>query len=549
MFRGGRYYLPHLSALAAFVRISSSRTPVDCDRKHVFISHSWGSYDNDQRFHNIAVELKNRLSQKGYKVWLDKHEGNIADMAVDMKKSMKEGIENSDTMICLLSQKYHDKIVSPQPPGDPEHYVRYEFDHAKTLFSEGKVIPIIVDYEKDFINRKNWKKPFSESFHDYLKYMYIFSSDIGQDDFDMLRRDLNRMLGVHDLDPPPRHEADKYSAKYAALPVKNIVVIGSTNAGKSSFIRAMTAKDLTVGRRDKDKTVEWTSLDWHHGNCVYRFWDTAGFSSTEANNQSMKKRKEHLKTGAAFFHLLGYVEDISCVIVPIHFKEDARGILLSDDDHRNLLLAEYIRTSLKVPVWVLSTWEVNNNDRHIKAVRYVLEKNDFRNIRVVAGVFGMSENEPNPKSKSQSIKDSTDFMKLEISEKFRNSQPQRILTAPWTQGWWGYSKDLTSLAEFFVFEDQYKNENLNSLLSEASALLQNIDHADKRHTLTYGVISAYERNFAAEKTVQFVENCKKKSKGFVYGSYDFLPCLSAISGVDVPTLRRWETVASQMARN
>jgi predicted GTPase len=531
MLRHG--YLSRLSALAAVVHVGSPWCfPVDCaDKSHVFISHSWNKSDkeSDETYHKIANEIKTQLRHRGYEVWLDCHKGNVADMKVDMEKSIKEGIAKADTMVCLLSQTYHDKIVN-----EPKSYVRYEIDCAKTLIKNKKIIPIIVDPDLDIKSRANWKEPFSQVFSN-LKYLKMFSSDIKRQDMDDLQAELNSMIGMNGLDPPPINEKASFDDEYAKLPVRNIIVVGSTNAGKSSFIKCMTEKDIPIGTHYK--TMEWSNWDWRHDGCVYRFWDTAGFNASLVNDD-----KDHLRTGLSCVKLLSYVEDISCVIVPIHFHEEAGRLTLSDADKRNMEAAQYMRASLKIPVWVLSTWEADS-PKHIQAVRDTLKMNGVTSIdRVVAGEFGMDPLtlEVDKKERIQVIKDSTNSMKREITKSFRHTLPQRVLTETWTQGWFSYSPELTALADKFA-----KSEEKDYFLGKAHALLKNIDHNDKRQTLTLGVISQCERNFAAENIVGLVEESKKDAKGILYGSYDVVPPLAVRSGIEVQTLKRWKKTADQ----
>ena len=71
----------------------------------VFLSHNWG-VDNSGRDNHFRVSLINKeLQDIGYKTWFDGDR-----MKGDLFKQMSQGIENTQSVIVFITQKYIDKV-------------------------------------------------------------------------------------------------------------------------------------------------------------------------------------------------------------------------------------------------------------------------------------------------------------------------------------------------------------------------------------------------------------------------------------------------------
>nr|XP_026693068.1 uncharacterized protein LOC100181987 isoform X1 [Ciona intestinalis]XP_026693069.1 uncharacterized protein LOC100181987 isoform X1 [Ciona intestinalis] len=74
--------------------IASDATPESDKEGHIMISYNW-------KYKSIAVNLRDRLVQEGYKTWFDDD-----NMGSDILQSMSEGVEGAHVFLMLASQSY-----------------------------------------------------------------------------------------------------------------------------------------------------------------------------------------------------------------------------------------------------------------------------------------------------------------------------------------------------------------------------------------------------------------------------------------------------------
>ena len=93
----------------------------DNEKWDVMVSYNWTTGKE------YAKELDEFLTEKGYKVWIDRN-----NMAGNLLSSMAKGVANSEIILLLISEEY---VKSKN--------CKSEYTHART--SNKKIIPIYVE--------------------------------------------------------------------------------------------------------------------------------------------------------------------------------------------------------------------------------------------------------------------------------------------------------------------------------------------------------------------------------------------------------------------
>jgi len=110
-----------------------TQTPVKRNKKHIMISYCWANKE-------IAVEFSRVLRAMGYEVWRDE-EGSalVAPMGGDTDEAMAAAIDNSGTILVLVSEKYKDSVNC-----------RFEASYSNALRKKGKLNMIFAMCQPDY---------------------------------------------------------------------------------------------------------------------------------------------------------------------------------------------------------------------------------------------------------------------------------------------------------------------------------------------------------------------------------------------------------------
>ena len=73
--------------------------------KDIFLSHAWGTDDENRNNHQRVKLLSKLLLNKGYSVWFDEN-----DIIGNIDNSIIKGISNAQVVLVCLTEKYCDKI-------------------------------------------------------------------------------------------------------------------------------------------------------------------------------------------------------------------------------------------------------------------------------------------------------------------------------------------------------------------------------------------------------------------------------------------------------
>ena len=116
--------------------------------KDIFLSHAWGTDDNNRNNHTRVKNLSIQLQNKGYSVWLDEN-----DLIGNIDNSIIKGISNSTVVLVCLTEKYCNKINNSVYHTSPNDNCYKEWNFC--LFKQKKIIPVIMEKKMEEILLKN----------------------------------------------------------------------------------------------------------------------------------------------------------------------------------------------------------------------------------------------------------------------------------------------------------------------------------------------------------------------------------------------------------
>ena len=156
--------------------------------KDIFLSHAWGTDDNNRNNHTRVKKLSIQLQNKGYSVWLDEN-----DLLGNIDNSIIKGITNSTVVLVCLTEKYCNKINNSVYHTSPNDNCYKEWNFC--LFKQKKIIPVIMEKKMEEILLKN-----DGVIQMYLNnVMFINYYDDEDNDLDILCKTL-RLYNVYTRD-------------------------------------------------------------------------------------------------------------------------------------------------------------------------------------------------------------------------------------------------------------------------------------------------------------------------------------------------------------
>eukprot|EP00045_Choanoeca_perplexa_P015701 m.201212 g.201212 ORF g.201212 m.201212 type:complete len:1035 (+) comp17056_c0_seq35:106-3210(+) len=164
-------------------------SPKGC--KHpAFMSHDWGAGNIN---HKRVVELAKNLQRCGLPVWIDEQE-----MTGDIATKMCKGIQDSDTVVVCLTERYMKKVNGDNDKDN----CKLEFDYAAGHHGKIKLIPVVM--EKAVSDTHAW----TDSIGMYLKstlYVKMWDEDdvdIEGDGFLHLVKEIRHRAPRWETNPP-----------------------------------------------------------------------------------------------------------------------------------------------------------------------------------------------------------------------------------------------------------------------------------------------------------------------------------------------------------
>jgi hypothetical protein len=156
--------------------------------KDIFLSHAWGTDDNNRNNHSRVKNLSKLLQEKGYSVWLDEN-----DLLGNIDNSIMKGITNSQVVLVCLTEKYCNKINNSVYDNSPNDNCYKEWNFC--LFKQKKIIPIIMEKKMEdiFLNTDGVIQMYLNN------VMFINYYDDENNDFDILCKTL-RLYNVYTRD-------------------------------------------------------------------------------------------------------------------------------------------------------------------------------------------------------------------------------------------------------------------------------------------------------------------------------------------------------------
>lgn len=158
-----------------------------------FLSHDWGTDASGRDTHARVVAVAEALKSAGLATWLDEEQ-----MRGNVNEKMAEGIEDSATIVCFLTERYLNKASGRGPNGQDDN-CKFEFDLALTSQHLGveKMIPVIL--ERQLASPVSW--PHGTVKGKLAGKLYIdLSSDLGDPAFSLscqrLEKEIRELSGA-----------------------------------------------------------------------------------------------------------------------------------------------------------------------------------------------------------------------------------------------------------------------------------------------------------------------------------------------------------------
>eukprot|EP00299_Pterocystis_sp_00344_P017723 c8880_g1_i1.p1 GENE.c8880_g1_i1~~c8880_g1_i1.p1 ORF type:complete len:289 (-),score=49.86 c8880_g1_i1:17-883(-) len=161
-----------ISSLSTAASSTEALLPTNTSAAHtrrtdVFISHDWGMDECQRDNHVRASRLNSALKAAGLVTWFDEEQlvGNIP-------KQIADGIENSDSIIILVTRRYMEKVSGI----DSHDYCLKEFNYATNRKSSEKMIPIVM--ESGMVNPKQWTGPLGFELGAQMHFRFTDDNDL-----------------------------------------------------------------------------------------------------------------------------------------------------------------------------------------------------------------------------------------------------------------------------------------------------------------------------------------------------------------------------------
>jgi hypothetical protein len=116
--------------------------------KDIFLSHAWGTDDENRNNHQRVKLLSKLLLNKGYSVWFDEN-----DIIGNIDNSIIKGISNAQVVLVCLTEKYCDKINNSVYHNAPNDNCYKEWNFC--LFKQKKIIPVIMEKKMEEVFLKD----------------------------------------------------------------------------------------------------------------------------------------------------------------------------------------------------------------------------------------------------------------------------------------------------------------------------------------------------------------------------------------------------------
>ena len=113
---------------------------------HAFLTHNWSNNQDGYNNHEIVSKINKELQSYGVKTWFDEER-----MSGTIKKTMADGIEQSQVAVVFITQTYIDKVNV----GDTRDNCCFEFQYALEEMGSTKMVAVCM--EKRLLNPKSWK--------------------------------------------------------------------------------------------------------------------------------------------------------------------------------------------------------------------------------------------------------------------------------------------------------------------------------------------------------------------------------------------------------
>lgn len=133
----------------------------------VFLSHDWGTDENNRDNHARVAKVNELLKARGFRTWFDNDR-----MVGDIVGQMCQGVERSAVFIAFITARYMSKVASN---GDDN--CKAEFSHAVRRLGTARIVPVVM--EQRVKSTSSWVGPVGMRLGDIL-YVSMAENDVSK---------------------------------------------------------------------------------------------------------------------------------------------------------------------------------------------------------------------------------------------------------------------------------------------------------------------------------------------------------------------------------
>ena len=219
--------------MASLSPSTATASALDADTE-AFLTHTWQNDSSGNDNHKRVAMINKELKRQGVKVWFDDERMNGARIVSEMCN----GIDNSDCVVCFVTQVYIDKVQGKNGPDD--NCLR-EFDYAIHHKTSNKIITVVMEPE---LFGKPWQGPVGMSLKGRLQIPFTEDSQV-KDACTQIIAEIRRIQGV---------SSPRSASAVSATSSSTIVSAGGA---------ALHLEDL---RKIDDLTTFFSALDMTRGD-------------------------------------------------------------------------------------------------------------------------------------------------------------------------------------------------------------------------------------------------------------------------------------------
>ena len=246
--------------------------------KDIFLSHAWGYDQINRDNHKRCIELYNKLSNKGFFVWIDE-----SDMRTNIDHSIMDGIDNANVVLICLTKKYCDKINYSVYNNMPQDNCYKEWNYC--IFRKKYIIPVIMEEEMKNIYIKE-----KGVIQMYLNNILYVDASIN---IDNAVEEIIKRLKEYNLNIHKNKNKNKSLYNFNSFNSFNFIINSKINSKTNSKINSKTKKFLSFFSKTPllESNLNKSNLNKNNNELTFKYKENPLIINVDNNY-----KKHYIKT-------------------------------------------------------------------------------------------------------------------------------------------------------------------------------------------------------------------------------------------------------------